>query len=203
MKGSRVVLITFLAASPLVLQNTASARCTITPLAKLTRESEAVWWVTVNEAFASTDRRRGVWQLIVQVDDVLKGPGPEGGTATVYTSECAPFIGPEEAAEVGLRFVGERRLLTGSMGADGALDAYGQVVSPQGLTAQQEYDRALDVLDLPPPLVTAPQPAVPAASGPGWPVALALGAVALLVGVVAVAGRRKNGDGSEAGTRSD
>jgi hypothetical protein len=198
MKGIRVVLVVVLAASAVVLQNPASARCTITPLDELVKDSEAVWWVTVNEAFASTDRSRGVWQLTVRVDDVLKGPGPEGGTATVYTSDCGPFIGPEEAAEVGLRFVGQQRLLTGSIGEDGALDAFGQVVSPQGLTAKQRHARALAILGLPPPLVTAPQPAVPGASGPGWPVALALGVVALLVGASAVAARRKKREGSEA-----
>lgn len=125
----------------------------------------------------------------MRLDDVLKGPGRQGDTGTVFSSSCGPFIDPSSARQQAPSFIGQTRLFMGSIDAQEALVAYSEVVTPQGLSAQQQYELALRL--------TGHNPGVHDASGtielPWALMAWALGIVAAVVatGVVLIIRRRR------------
>src|SRR6266566_2284020 len=126
----------------------AAALCMVEPLAKLVKTSDVVWLGTVTEASAAPEGRSGIWKLTVRLDDVLKGPGSQGGIGSVFTYGCGPFITPSEARKEAPSFVGVQRLFMGGIDKQGALVAYSDVITPQGLSSEHQYDRALAVLGL-------------------------------------------------------
>jgi hypothetical protein len=157
----------------------ASARCMIEPFDNVVQESDTVWWGTVTDAAASKRTGPGTWTLTIHLDDVLKGQGTQGATDLVFVSGCGPYISPEAAKEEAARFVGQTRLFIGNHGNSG-LVAFSEVLSPQGLSPQQQHQRALADLGLP-----APSPS-PGATGPGAiaPGRFSWGGVAVAVAIL-------------------
>jgi hypothetical protein len=158
----------------------ASAICLLEPLDDLIKTSDAVWLATVIDAGAAPRRGPGPaggWKLTVRLDDVLKGPGVEGADATVYRSSCGPYISREAAKEMAPSFVGQQRLLIGSIRHGGALVEYSGIVSPQERSTQQQYARALAVLGLSPD-IEGPPTDKPSQNSALW---LGVGAAALVL----------------------
>jgi hypothetical protein len=124
----------------------ANAFCIVQPLHHVVETSDTVWWATVTDAAAALQRSPGTWMLTVRLDDVLKGDGAPGGTATVFISSCRPVIAPAGAEQAASTFVGVQRLLFVNHDRGTAI-AYSEIVKPQR-TQQQEYAAALDDLGL-------------------------------------------------------
>jgi len=136
----------------------ASAWCPAQPLKQLMSSSDAVWWGTVTDASAAPGGRQGVWQLTVHLDDVLKGPGAAGDSATVFTWSCGPMISRAQAASSAPGFIGQQGLFFGSLYNSGALDDYSGIATPQVKTSDEQYHLALADLGLKGPR-DAPRPA--------------------------------------------
>ena len=160
----------------------ASAFCAIRPFDKVLRQSDAAWWVTVTDAAASAKREPGYWRLTVRVDDALKGPPDDQAVATVFVASCGLLI-DDETEEGAATFVGQRLFYMGDVNAKGAMIAYSDVLRPQGLSPDEQYERGLRTLDLDRPTRVLPLPLV-AGGLPSWIPALiavvALGAIILL-----------------------
>lgn len=188
----RVGLVAVVALASLALvESEASATCVVVPMQQVLKDSDAVWWAQVTDStVAKPIKWEGTWKLTVRLDDVLKGPGRQGSTATVIASGCGPPTLPQEQVQAAPGFIGERRLFLGDINEDGALDAFSQVLSPTGLSPEQQYGLALRL--------TGHNPGVPDdAKVPGespWPLVpwvLGLAAfVVALVGVIVLLRRR-------------
>ncbi len=183
----------------------AQAFCMAREFDDLVMKSEVVWWATVTDAVASRGHRPGIWTLTVRIDDVLKGPGVEGGVGTVYVSTCGPVILPAQAKEAAPSFVGNQSLYIGRFDHDG-LVAFSDVIEPQGRTPERSYEKALALLGLSSPTQTpdAPPGEEPgeAPSG-GFPLGLAVGGglAALVVGTSLLFLARRRRIGSAASER--
>lgn len=132
----------------LVLATPGSAFCIVQPIEQVVRSSDIVWLATVTDAHAASRGDPGIWDLTVRIDDVLKGEGSQGESAAVFASTCGPFILPRFAREQARGFVGEQRLVFGSLNRKGEIVGYGGIVEPQRLSLDERYEMALDILGL-------------------------------------------------------
>jgi hypothetical protein len=174
----------------------ASALCMVESFDEVLNRSDTAWWGTVTDATVSGPDRPGTWALTVHVEDVLKGPGTEGGSGVVFTSVCGILVSPEAAREQAARFVGQTRLYVGNYQRDGVV-AHGEIVEPQGLSPRQQYERALEDLGLSVPVPSTgsappePVPPGPVASGAfPWIAVVAVAAI-LVAAVAALVVRRR------------
>ncbi len=152
----RVIIVLVLAVSSLLaLAPWASATCVIVPFEQVLHQSGVVWWGTVINAAATKKSEAGYFKLTVQVKQVLKGPSPatiespNGSVGTVYVSGCGPVLFQNEVEKEARSFIGQTRLFMGDVTKNGGVAAFSDVLSPQGLSQQQQYQRALDDLALP------------------------------------------------------
>jgi hypothetical protein len=182
----RLVLVLVLAGAGLLLfVPPASATCVIVPFEQVLHQSAAVWWATVIRADATKNHEYGYWQLTVQVEQVLKGPGPatlespNGSVGTVYVSGCGPVLTSNEIEKEAPSFIGQTRLFMGDVTKNGGVVAFTDVLSPQGLSPQQQYQRGLDDLGLSPPQTAARQ----TTASKAWVWAVLLGASVSLVAI--------------------
>lgn len=168
-----------------LLASTASATCIVEPFEKVLHDSDAAWWVTVTDAALSGEQEPGYWRLTVSVEHALKG-SPDGTTATVFAYSCGPFMNDRTKSRVAASFVGRDRFFMGRIRDDGSMVAYSEVLTPQGLSPKEQYQRALDDLGL-----AAPSPSVQAEpttrgtlnggdTGPLWVVIAAIVAFGVL-----------------------
>jgi hypothetical protein len=156
----------------------ANAVCIAQPLHDVLETSGTVWWATVTDAAAAPQRSPGTWMLTVRLDDVLKGEGAPGGTATVFISSCGPVITPAGAEHAAASFVGVQRLFFVSH-ARGTAIAYSDIVKPQR-TQRQQYEAALDDLGL---SRVGPEPTNSPSDG-AWPLFAGAGAIVLMGAVI-------------------
>jgi hypothetical protein len=162
------------------------------PFDRVIRGSDSVWWATVSEAEVSKGHDPGYWTLSVDIIDGLKGPGTDGGTGTVFRSECGMYMSQEAKQQAAGEFVGQTMLFMGEQHA-GGLVAYPELLKPN-LTPPEQYRRALSGLGR-----TTPDVVVDSEDGGSavslirvW--AIGFGALLLIAGSVAViAARRSKG----------
>jgi hypothetical protein len=163
--------------------NPASATCLFPPFDGLVHSSETIWWATVTTSAPVIPPGQlggASWMLTVHILRVLKGPGTEGGTATVSIPSCVGPQPPSAIRDQAPWFVGRTELFVGT-GRAGVLEAVPLtgLSAPQGLSPEQQYRRVLSDLKLVPLPVTHRSwlPLVAAACG----VILLLGLVLLLL----------------------
>ena len=174
----RVAFVVFMAACGLLLvQAPASARCVVLPFDTAVRQARVVWWGTVTgmQHEPPTSDFSGGWTLAVRLQDVLKGPGSVGETHPAIPALCSMTVFSQKAAE---RYVGQTLLFMGRLQGD-VLVPFVQVFKPQGLSPEQQYQRALK------DLTRSVSPLAPFEAGglPLWVIV----AVVLAVAVVLVA----------------
>ena len=187
----RVAFVVFMAACGLLLvQAPASARCVVLPFDTAVRQARVVWWGTVTgtQHEPPTSDFSGGWTLKVRLQDVLKGPGSVGETHPAIPALCSMTVFSQKAAE---RYVGQTLLFIGHFYRDVLVPA-ADVLTPQGLSPQQQFQRALNDLGL--QRTPSPSPLAPLAAGgfPLWAIiVLAALVVVVAVGSFVVARRRR------------
>jgi len=200
----RLALVLVLAVTALlVLGSSASARCVELPFDTVVRQSQVVWWGTVTgtEHEPSTANFSGGWTLTVRLQDVLKGPGLVGETrpavptwgilwtrSTGRLALCSMDVFSRKDAQ---QYIGRTQLFMGRLQGD-VVVPIAQVLKPQGLSPQQQYQRALNDLGL--QRTPSPSPLAPLAAGgfPLWAIiVLAALVVVVAVGSFVVARRRR------------
>jgi len=192
----RVAFVVLMATCGLLLvQAPASAKCLVLPFDTAVRQAQVVWWGTVTgtdyKPPTTTMSSASVsgWTLKVRLQDVLKGPGSVGETRLAMPARCTatPFFS-QKAAE---RYVGQTLLFIGHFYLDVLVPA-ADVLTPQGLSPQQQFQRALNDLGL--QRTPSPSPLAPLAAGgfPLWAIiVLAALVVVVAVGSFVVARRRR------------
>lgn len=182
------------ACSLLLVQTPASAKCVVLSFDTAVRDSQVVWWGTVTGTEhepLTVSGFGGGWTLTVRLQDVLKGPGSVGETHLAVPALCSMTVFSQKDAE---QYVGRTQLFIGRLLGD-VLVPFVQVFRPQGLSAEEQYQRALKDLGL--PRTPSPSPLAPLAAGgfPLWPVVLAVFVVLVAVGIFVVARRRRTTTG--------
>jgi hypothetical protein len=146
MRRLTLVLLAAISCVPL-LSSAASAKCIVERFDKVLRDSYAAWLVTVTDAALSPDQEPRYWRLTVHVEQAPKGP-PDGASAMVFASSCGPFMTHRMKRRAAAFIVGEQRFYMGDIRDDGSMVAYSEVLAPQGLIPEEQYQRALDHLGL-------------------------------------------------------
>ena len=182
----------------LAFARSAAAICIVQPIDRLVKGSDDVWWGTVIDATAAPERRPGIWELTVRLDQVLKGEGSPGDTYFVYTSTCGLFLSTHAAEREAQGFVGDQRLFLVHMDHRGRYVAYSEIVQVSGApsgeaTAEEQYTAALADLGLTREAVSPSRTGAPpvAAEGSSPPLLPWVVVAAVVVGVAAWIARRR------------
>jgi hypothetical protein len=159
-----------------MVESPASALCGYIRFDRAVRQADGVWWARVTGVERIHNGQLFGWGLETDVQDALKGS--VGDHPLVMANGCTVFSGERSYAE---QFVGRTELFVGYM-SQNILIMNGLIMTPGGMSPEGQYQRARQVLGLPP--VQASPLAPSESSGlPAWVVA---GAVALAV-LIAVA----------------
>jgi len=175
-----------------LLGSSASALCVVVPFDKLVHGEPVIWWGKV-VGVQKVDGPSGSWALSVRIDQVLKGTESVGDVGPAQLGSCGVMVlWKRSAAE---QYVGQTRLFMGSI-RGGVLLTAGEIY-PQGLSPQEQYERALKDLGLERAQSTSPHQRVnvrPMATSrfPVWAIVVLAALVVLLaLGIFVVARRRR------------
>ena len=184
----RLAFVLVLAVSALLVLGSSASACVEGPFDQVVHDSGVIWWakvVGVQRVHAS-----GLTLVIlnVQIDDVLKGPGSAGDLRSALFESCGePMPLKRSTAE---HYVGQTLLFMGRM-SGGILGASSLVLTLEGLSAAEQYQRALTDLGL--QRTPSPSPLAPLAAGgfPLWVIVAVLLVVLVAVGSFIIVRRRR------------
>ena len=194
----RLAFVLVLAVSALLVLGSSASACVEGPFDQVVHDSGVIWWakvVGVQRVHASgltlvilNVQIDDVLKGNVQIDDVLKGPGSAGDLRSALFESCGePIPLKRSTAE---HYVGQTLLFMGRM-SGGILGASSLVLTLEGLSAAEQYQRALTDLGL--QRTPSPSPLAASEAG-GFPlrvIVLAALVVLIVVGAFVVARRRR------------
>jgi hypothetical protein len=172
----------------LLLAPSASGLCLEAPFDQVVRKTDAVWWgaITGTQRIHTPDLFG--WGLKIRVEDVLKGPATIGEDRVVMLNSCVPSLERPRSKD----YVGRTQLFIGAMVGD-ILVSNGLILTPQGQSPLEQYQRALRDLGLHRSLASSPAPIAAGGSGP-WGLVAAIVVVILVAGGSFLLARRRSAD---------